>query len=50
MVFTPGDLFCLEVVFSTGETPDASLDVVIAGTDRQTLALGSPQGFYGASF
>jgi len=48
-IFASGDPLRLEVVFSTDGTPSVSLDFVVAGADRQKLALASLLRFYGAS-
>lgn len=46
-ILTSGEPLRLEVVFSTDGAPTSSLEVVIAGADRQKLALASLRGFHG---
>jgi lipopolysaccharide transport system ATP-binding protein len=45
--FTSGEPLRLDLVFSTDGGPAFSLEIVLAGADRQKLALASLQGFHG---
>ena len=47
--YVAGDPLRLDVVFWTDGGPTFSLDAVLASADRQRLALGSLQAFYGIS-